>query len=131
MLWWGPKIFTSPSCKIDFRVGGKYLFCMKADSRGPKIWQRGIWTTGEYKEIVPMEKIVYTDNLCDQYGHAVSPAFYGMKDIPGELIVELTFETVDKDRTQMTLQHHGLPAEMQQECRVGWNESFDKLNDSL
>ena len=28
--WWGPKDYTSPSCKIDLRVGGKYLFSMRA-----------------------------------------------------------------------------------------------------
>jgi uncharacterized protein YndB with AHSA1/START domain len=26
MRWWGPKGFTSPACKIDLRVGGKYLY---------------------------------------------------------------------------------------------------------
>ena len=26
MRWWGPKYYTSPSCKIDFREGGKYIF---------------------------------------------------------------------------------------------------------
>jgi uncharacterized protein YndB with AHSA1/START domain len=31
MQWWGPKGFSCPSCEIDFRVGGKYLLCM----RGP------------------------------------------------------------------------------------------------
>jgi uncharacterized protein YndB with AHSA1/START domain len=25
MQWWGPKSFTAPFCKIDFRVGGKFL----------------------------------------------------------------------------------------------------------
>jgi uncharacterized protein YndB with AHSA1/START domain len=26
--WWGPRGFTTPFCKIDFRVGGKFLNCM-------------------------------------------------------------------------------------------------------
>ena len=29
MQWWGPKGFTSPVCKMDFRVGGKLLCCMR------------------------------------------------------------------------------------------------------
>lgn len=29
MRWWGPKEFTSPACKVDLRVGGKYVFCMR------------------------------------------------------------------------------------------------------
>jgi uncharacterized protein YndB with AHSA1/START domain len=131
MRWWGPESFTSPSCEIDFRVGGKYLFCMKADSSGSKIGQKGIWNTGVYKEIVPMEKIVFTDNVSDEKGNIVFPEYYGMKNISGLVIIELTFETVDKDRTQMTLRHYGLPAEMQKEYRDGWNEAFDKLNESL
>ncbi|HEX9808116.1 MAG TPA: SRPBCC domain-containing protein, partial [Alphaproteobacteria bacterium] len=27
--WWGPKGYTTPSCRIDFRVGGVYLACMR------------------------------------------------------------------------------------------------------
>ena len=27
--WWGPKAFTAPVVKIDLRVGGEYLFCMR------------------------------------------------------------------------------------------------------
>jgi hypothetical protein len=30
MQWWGPKGFTAPVCQMDFRVGGKFLCCMKA-----------------------------------------------------------------------------------------------------
>lgn len=26
--WWGPKAFTAPHVSIDFREGGKYLYCM-------------------------------------------------------------------------------------------------------
>src|SRR5690242_8514 len=78
MRWWGPKVFTSPKCKIDFRVGGKYLFCMKSNS-GPEIWQKGIWSTGVYKEIVPMQKIVCTDSFADEKGNVVPATHYGME----------------------------------------------------
>src|ERR1700704_4147210 len=47
MQWWGPKGFTAPFCKIDFRVGGKFLCCMKSPDG-----QEG-WNGGEYHEIVP------------------------------------------------------------------------------
>ena len=30
MQWWGPKGFTAPVCKMDFRIGGKLLCCMRA-----------------------------------------------------------------------------------------------------
>ncbi|KKT75626.1 MAG: hypothetical protein UW70_C0032G0001, partial [Candidatus Peregrinibacteria bacterium GW2011_GWA2_44_7] len=37
MRWWGPKNFTAPLCKIDLRVGGKYLFCMRSPE-GQDFW---------------------------------------------------------------------------------------------
>jgi Activator of Hsp90 ATPase homolog 1-like protein len=38
--WWGPKIFTSPYCKIDRRVAGKFLFCMRWPD-GRENWNTG------------------------------------------------------------------------------------------
>lgn len=126
MRWWGPKIFTSPSCIIDFRVGGKYLFCMRSNS-GPEVWRKGIWSTGIYKEIVPMERIVFSDSFADEQGNVVPAAHYGMKNFPAVLEVTLTFKGIEGGKTKMTLHHSGLPAEMLEMCRTGWNESFDKL----
>ena len=53
--WHGPKIFTCPVSQIDFRVGGKYLHCMKGkegDFKGKEFWR-----TGTYKEIIPFKKM--------------------------------------------------------------------------
>lgn len=132
MRWWGPKIFRSPACKIDFRVGGKYLFCMRSDS-GEEAWQKGIWSTGVYKEIVPMKEIVCTDCFADEHGNVVPAAHYGMtEDFPLEMLVTVTFEEVQGSKTKMTLRHTGLPAgEMIKSAGAGWNESFDKLAESL
>src|SRR4030067_3644602 len=132
MRWWGPKIFTSPSCKIDFRVGGKYLFCMRSDS-GPEVWQKGLWSTGVYKEIVPMEKIVCTDCFADEQGNVVPASHYGFEeDFPLQMLVTIQFEKLEGNRTRMTLRHAGLPAgEHTKGANKGWNESFDKLAGSL
>lgn len=124
--WWGPKDFTSPSCKIDFRVGGKFLYCM----RGPD--GKDYWNTGVYREIFPMERIVYTDSFADEKGNMVPASHYGMPgEWPSELLVTVTFEEQD-GKTKMTLHHVGLPVgEMIEQCRAGWNQSFDKLAESL
>ena len=50
MLWWGPKGFTCPFCTMDFRVGGKYLFCMKTPDG------QELWSGGEYHEIVSLRE---------------------------------------------------------------------------
>ncbi|MGB8980560.1 MAG: SRPBCC domain-containing protein [Anaerolineales bacterium] len=126
MRWWGPKDYTSPFSEIDLRVGGRYLNCMRSPDG------RDYWTTGTYQEIVPFEKIVYTDSFADEQGNAVSAAYYGMTpDFPLETLVTVTFEDQD-GKTRMTLRHTDLPAgEMSEQTGAGWNESFDKLAESF
>ena len=126
MRWWGPKIFTSPRCEIDLRIGGRFLWCMR--------WPDGRenYTTGEYVEIVPLERLVYTTTFADAEGNAVPASYYGMgDDIAFEMEVTVTFAEQDGN-TMMTLTHAGLPAgAISDSARQGWNESLDKLAASL
>jgi uncharacterized protein YndB with AHSA1/START domain len=127
MRWWGPKRFTSPSCTIDFRAGGKYLFCMRSPQG------RDYWSAGVYREIVPVERIVYSDNFADEKGRTVPPSYYDFPDDnwPNELLVTVTFELFE-GKTKMTLCHAGFPdAHHSDLATLGWNESFDKLAQSL
>lgn len=126
MRWWGPKHFTSPACKMDFRVGGTYLFCMRSPDG------QDFWSTGEYREIVPLERIVFTDSFADEQGKVVPATYYGMgEDFPQELVVTVTFENLN-GKTRMTVIHQGIPAgEHRDGALQGWNESFDKLAASL
>lgn len=126
MRWWGPADFTAPAATIDFRVGGKYLFCM----RGPD--GKDYWSTGTYQEIVEPERIVCTDSFADADGNVVSPTAYGMgADFPDQQRITITFEEV-AGRTRMTLHHAGMPkGEMREMAEMGWNQSFDKLAASL
>lgn len=121
-LWWSPKGFTTPVCRIDLRVGGKYHYCMLS-AEGKEYWG-----TGTYKEIVPLERIVCTDSFSDAQGNVVAASTYGMSDdIPIEMTVIVSFEDLN-GRTKMTLQHIGMPAaEMSETTNQGWNEFFDKL----
>lgn len=126
MKWWGPEIFICPAAQIDLRVGGKYLFCMQS-TNGPDFWQKGIWSTGEYREIVPMERLVMTDCFADEEGNVVPASHYGMPgDFPLEMLVTVTFEDY-QGKTKMTLRHVGLPESIEQDAGTGWNQSFDKL----
>lgn len=129
MRWWGPKGFTTPAAEIDFRVGGKMLLAMQSPEFNDGL---PIWSTGVYKEIVPLERIVVTDSFADENGNVVPATHYGMTDhFPLEMLVTVTFEEVD-GKTKMTLRHEGLPAgEMLEGAGTGWNESFDKLAEAL
>ncbi len=124
--WWGPKGFTAPVVTMDFRVGGKYHFCMRsADGQD-------FWSTGTYKEIVPLRKIVCSDSFADADGNVVPASYYGMKeDIPEELLITVEF-TEENGKTTMTLTHLGLPlGEMSEMASTGWSEFFDKLVEAL
>ncbi|XDD49625.1 SRPBCC domain-containing protein [Leptospira sp. WS92.C1] len=126
MRWWGPKNFTSPVCKIDFQVGGKYLFSMRSPEG------QDFWSMGVYREIVIPEKIIFTDSFADEKGNPVPASHYGMENFPDELIVTLLFEEEQQGKTKLTLRHTGLPAgEMREMTNSGWNESLDKLAESL
>ncbi len=131
--WWGPKNFTAPHMKIDFRVGGKYVFCMHGNEGLPaEMVGKDFWSCGTYKEIIPLQKIVCTDSFADKDGNAVSPQMYGMPpEVPLEIEITLTFEDLG-DKTKMTLRHVGMPAGLTQNQMIdGWNESFDKMDVSL
>lgn len=124
--WWGPRGFTTPFCKIDLRVGGTCLSCMRSPEG------RDFWSTGVYREIVPPEKIVCTDSFADEKGNVVPATHYGMSaDFPLEMLVTVILEEED-GRTRLILNHSGLPpGEDLENCRAGWSESFDKLAEVL
>ena len=101
--WWGPKDFTAPTVKINFTVGGSNLYSMRSPEG------QVIWSTGIYKEIVPLKRIVSTDSFADAEGNVVPASHYGMSgDWTLELIVTVTLKEKD-GRTRLTLQHTGFP----------------------
>ncbi len=124
--WWGPKNFTAPFVKMDLKEGGTYLNCMRSPEG------EDFWSTGVYKEIVPMKKIVSTDSFADSDGNVVNASLYGMAgDWPTELNVIVTFEE-DGDKTKFTLQHQGFPDQKNRDlAETGWNESLEKLSKYL
>ena len=62
--WYGPKGFTIPVAEIDLRVGGKRLLCMASPDGSMKMW-----TTGEYVDISPPDRLVYTESMADEEGN--------------------------------------------------------------
>ncbi len=120
--WWGPKHYSTPSVKIDFRVGGKYTFAMQ----GPD--KKVMWSSGDYEEIVPNKKIVSTDYFSDKDGVLVSAKSVGMPGVWGDkLYITVDFESVGKDETKIVISHEGIPKEMHDECVTGWSSTIDKL----
>ena len=78
--WFGPAPYPVTMAEMDFRVGGRYRFAMTAPN-GKEMTPFG----GEYLEIVPNRKIVFTD------------AF----ELPGaeEMVMTVTFDEQDGKTT--------------------------------
>jgi uncharacterized protein YndB with AHSA1/START domain len=123
MQWWGPRGFTAPFCEIDFRVGGKFLYCMRAPDG------REIWTAGEYREIVLHEKIVASTYFSDAKGNKVEPASYGIEHqaIDGAYDV-ITFEDLGNGQTKLTFIGNESMESAKKSGQVeGWNQILDKV----
>jgi uncharacterized protein YndB with AHSA1/START domain len=121
--WWGPKGFTVPFCKIDFRVGGKFLCCMRSPDG-----QEG-WNGGEYYEIVPHEKIVYSLYFADSKGNKIDPAQHGIEHeaIDGARDV-VVFEDFGNGQTKLTMIGNETMEDAKNSGQLeGWNEILDKV----
>ena len=134
--WWGPEGFTAPSIKIDLRVGGKYIYAMQ----GPKgsEWDRVMYSSGIFKEIIPNEKIVTSDYFSDEHGNKIKPSQEGQdEDFPTEMTVTITFEETADGKTKLTLFYPKAENEAQYEAMLksgmkeGWQSSLNKLAESL
>ena len=127
--WWGPKGFTSPFSRIDLRVGGKYLHCMRAPDG------KDYWSTGVYQEVVPPKRLVATDSFADENGNVVSATYYGFgSEFPREMQVIVTLEEEEEGKTTLTLKHAGIKNLNEthlDNMEQGWNESLDKLAEYL
>ena len=73
--WWGPRRMEIVECSIDFRVGGKWRIVQR-DPEGNVYAFRG-----EYREIVPNERITWT---------------FEYEGMPGSIAVE-TMTLTEKD----------------------------------
>src|SRR3546814_3871215 len=75
--WYGPDGATIPVAKMDVRVGGVRLVSMEVQTpNGPM----QMWFTGEYREVVDNQRLVYTEAMSDEHGTVLSPADIGMQD---------------------------------------------------
>lgn len=123
--WWGPTNYTAPVCKVDFRVGGGYLYCMRS-TEGINFWSKGT-----YLEINTPSKIVVTDSFSDENGNIFTASELGFPgDWPLELVVTITLDEAN-GKTFLKLHHEGIPGEFQWMTEAGWIEALDKFEKAL
>jgi len=122
--WYGPKGFAVPVAEMDLRVGGRRLVCMEMQTPDGSM---KMWTTGEFTEIVPNERLVYTESMADENGTIVSPSAVGMPDgYPETTEVTVLLEDLD-GRTKMVITHAGVSGG----ANDWWTQAFDKMADHI
>ncbi|WP_218021679.1 SRPBCC family protein [Nocardia harenae] len=120
--WYGPGGASVPVARMDVRVGGARLVCMRVETRDGA---RRMWFAGEYLEVVENERLVYTESVSDEDGRILTPAEAGTP--PGHPVTtEVRVQLRDVGgRTEMVLTHRGVPAGSP--AASGWSAALDKL----
>lgn len=107
--WLPPHGFTCKVHHMDAKVGGTYKMSFTNFTTG-----NGQSFGGKYHELVPFEKICYTDSFDDP-------------GLPGEMQTTVTLKRVSCG-TEFTVVQEGLPAAIPPEmCYLGWQESLEQL----
>lgn len=120
--WYGPDGARVPVANMDVRVGGTRLVCMEMETPNGSMQ---MWFTGEFREVVVNERLVYTDSMSDEEGNVLSPAQMGMPEGHPET-TEVVVQLEDLGgRTKMVMTHVGVPADSG--GAGGWAMAFDKL----
>ncbi|MGH9188349.1 MAG: SRPBCC family protein [Acidimicrobiales bacterium] len=120
--WYGPDGATIPVAKMDVRVGGARLVCMEVTTPGG---QMQMWFTGEYREVVENERLVYTESMSDEHGNVLSPSDVGMPE-GHPTATEVTVELAGVGGgTKVVMTHAGVPGDSP--GAAGWAMALDKL----
>ena len=104
--WLPPNGFTGKVHHLDAKVGGTFKMSFTNFTTG-KSHSFG----GKYLELVPHERLHYTDTFDDP-------------NLPGEMRVTVTLKPVSCG-TDVTIVQEGVPAVIPSEaCYLGWQESL-------
>ena len=107
--WLPPYGFTCKVQHMDAKVGGTYKMSFTNFTTG-----NGHSFGGEYLELVPYERIRYTDRFDDP-------------NLPGEMQTTVTLKAVSCG-TELSAVQEGIPAVIPLEmCYLGWQESLAQL----
>lgn len=107
--WIPPYGFTGKVHHLDAKVGGTYKMSFTNFSTG-----QSHSFGGKYVELVPHERLLYTDKFDDP-------------NLPGEISVTITLKKV-LCGTEVNVVQGGVPAVIPAEmCYLGWQESLEQL----
>jgi uncharacterized protein YndB with AHSA1/START domain len=128
--WFSPTGFTTPTARMDFRVGGTSLVSMKAP---PEYGGGETFMTWSYRAIEPHQRIEFVLRFADAGGAPVEPASLGMPPgIPPSVRHVITFAPAAGGGTAMTITEYGYTTDAAHDMsKAGLLQALDKLDASL
>ncbi|HEY1172435.1 MAG TPA: SRPBCC domain-containing protein [Verrucomicrobiae bacterium] len=124
--WFAPNGCTIQFKRLEFRAGGSFHSCI----RTPDGYE--CWCVGDYREITPNERIVYTMAIADERGQRIDPSTKGMDPTwPAETVLTVIFEDVD-GQTRLTL-HQTVDEALAKRtgAHPSWLQMLDRLDTDL
>lgn len=120
--WYGPMGAKIPMAKMEVQVGGRRHIAMEMETPGGLMQ---MYFAGEYLEIDPKTRLVYTESMADADGNAMTAEQMGMPaGSPMETSVVVELEDLG-DSTKMVMTHVGVPADSP--GGQGWAMAIDKM----
>jgi uncharacterized protein YndB with AHSA1/START domain len=119
--WWSPEHYTAPVIKNDVRVGGVFLFSMRAPNGDMH------WNAGTYKEVIPGKKLVSDFSFSDENGKLVPGSEVKM---PGKWpdAIQVSTEFIDEGgKTRVVIEEVGVPLVIKVLAKMGWEQQLDKF----
>ncbi len=107
--WFAPKPWSTPKALLDVRPGGASLVTM-ADEQGNEYPN-----PGQYLEVVPNERLVFTDAFVGDWKPSEKPFFTGF----------LTFEDAGNGKTKYTaVARHWSAEDAENHKKMGFHEGW-------
>ena len=119
--WWAPADWALPVCKMDFRPGGVWHYCMKGP--GPNGTEMESWGRTVFCEIVEPERIVYVDAFSDAAGNVAE----GMP----EMAITVTFTETDGQTQVISRTEFATAADLETILQMGVEEGVTMTWDQL
>lgn len=115
--WWAPKPYECVIKSLDFREGGRWLYCMQ----GPQGDRH--WCFFDYETIRPKSYFSGNDAFCDEYGKA--------NDIKPRVRWEARFEPENGVTRVRTALHFASSEDLEQIIAMGFKEGYTMGLDQL
>jgi uncharacterized protein YndB with AHSA1/START domain len=115
--WWAPKPWKAQTKSMDFREGGRWVYCMV----GPEGEKH--WALAEYRKIVPLKSYEALDAFADESGN-INPEFPRMN-------WNVVFKSSSAGTKVEIEIAYNSKADMEKIIELGFQEGFTAAHENL